>query len=79
MNQTQTRESVDLREIAEVFPLRGSFNAGVPYGSGHINDAFAVRFDKAGTPARCILQRINRQVFRTSRNANMFGTSWMGP
>jgi hypothetical protein len=55
---------IDLRAIAGSFHLYGSFVDGAPYGSGHINDTYAVRFDQAGTPVRYILQRINSRVFR---------------
>jgi len=57
---------VTIRELAAVaaaFPLLGAFRGGGPYGSGHINDTFAVTFDQAGTPVRYILQRINRRIF----------------
>lgn len=53
----------DLSAVAEAFPLLGRFGGGAPYGSGHINDTFAITFDQAGTPVRYILQRINRRIF----------------
>jgi hypothetical protein len=64
MSQAQTRSPVDLREIATAFLLYGDFIGGAPYGSGHINDTFAVRFDQAGKPVRYIFQRINDRVFK---------------
>ena len=64
MSSSSKSSPVDLRTIAESFLLYGSFIDGAPYGSGHINDTFAVRLDQAGTPVRYILQRINSQVFR---------------
>lgn len=54
----------DLAAIARAFPLWGRFAGGIRYGSGHINDTFAVTFDQAGTQVRYILQRINARVFR---------------
>jgi len=55
---------LDLAGVAEAFPLWGRFRTGAPYGSGHINDTFAVTFDQAGTPVRYILQRINQRIFQ---------------
>ncbi|HWA87893.1 MAG TPA: aminoglycoside phosphotransferase family protein [Opitutus sp.] len=55
---------IDLAAVAAAFSLQGSFREGVPYGSGHINDTFAVTMDQAGTAVRYILQRINHRVFR---------------
>jgi hypothetical protein len=34
------------------------------YGSGHINDTYAVTFEEATGPVRYILQRINHDIFR---------------
>ena len=54
----------DLRDMVSCFALPGDFMAAVPYGSGHINDTYAVTVDQGGTPVRYILQRINHQVFK---------------
>ncbi|HWL14182.1 MAG TPA: aminoglycoside phosphotransferase family protein, partial [Opitutus sp.] len=54
----------DLATIVRSFPLLGRFREGTPYGSGHINDTFAVTFDQAGRPVRYILQRINHRIFK---------------
>ena len=56
--------SPDLATVARAFPLLGRFLDAAPYGSGHINDTFAVRFDQAGTPVRYIFQRINDRIFK---------------
>lgn len=56
--------SVDLAAVAQAFPLLGRFRHGAPYGSGHINDTFAVEYDQAGKAVRYILQRINRRIFQ---------------
>lgn len=61
---SQTNLEVDLRTVCGAFPLHGQFLGGAPYGSGHINDTFAVEFDQAGTRVRYILQRINQRVFK---------------
>src|SRR5688500_17554177 len=53
----------DLGAVVRAFPLLGQFREGAPYGSGHINDTFAVVLDQAGAPMRYILQRINQRVF----------------
>lgn len=48
--------------VAGQFPL-GEVSGLQPYGSGHINDTFAVNAQKGGAPCRYILQRINTKVF----------------
>ncbi len=54
----------DLAAVVRAFPLLGRFREGAPYGSGHINDTFAVVLDQAGAPVRYILQRVNPRVFK---------------
>jgi len=54
----------DVRGVAAQFDLRGECLDACPYGSGHINDTYAVTINQAGTPVRYILQRINHAVFR---------------
>jgi hypothetical protein len=59
-----TVSTTDLAAVVQGFPLRGRLQASGPYGSGHINDTFAVVVDQAGTPVRYILQRINHLIFK---------------
>lgn len=54
----------DLRTVATAFELRGDFVAATPYGSGHINDTYAVTLDQAGVQVRYIFQRINHNIFK---------------
>ena len=54
----------DLREISRHFAIPGDFLHGVPHGTGHINDTFAVTFSQGGTPVRYILQRVNHAIFK---------------
>ena len=54
----------DLRAVSAQFQIYGDFREAAPYGSGHINDTYAVVFDQAGSPMRYILQRINHHVFK---------------
>ena len=61
MNQNA---SYDLRAIACQFLIYGEFRHAEPWGTGHINDTYAVVFDQGGTPVRYILQRINQKVFQ---------------
>jgi len=42
----------------------GDFMFGEPYGSGHINDTFAVTYSQGHKPVKYIQQRINNHVFR---------------
>lgn len=54
----------DLQTILEHFIADDLFLSAVPYGEGHINDTFAVNFQKnSGDRYRVILQRINHLVF----------------
>jgi len=54
----------DLREVCHAFDLRGEYVIGVPFGTGHINDTFAVTYDQGGAWVRYIVQRINTNVFK---------------
>lgn len=54
----------DLRSVGRAFSLPGDFSGGKPYGSGHINDTFAVTYNQAGTPVRYIHQRVNHNIFK---------------
>ena len=62
--QPQAPAPVNLAAVASQFALYGQYLGGMPYGTGHINDTFAVRFDQAGTETRYIFQRINRNIFK---------------
>ena len=62
-----TREQLCARreEVIQQFSFDGRFLDAVPYGSGHINDTFLVRFQQQnGDVKRYILQRMNQEVFR---------------
>ena len=61
---SNARQPIDLKRIAGAFGLLGSFESGAPYGSGHINDTFALVYDQGGRPIRYILQRVNENVFK---------------
>lgn len=52
-----------LAEMTTQFLVRGQFRSGIPYGTGHINDTFAIECEDQGGRVRYILQRINRYVF----------------
>ncbi len=54
----------NLRAVGAGFRLYGEFVIGVPFGTGHINDTFAVTFDQGGTLNRYIFQRLNTGIFR---------------
>ncbi len=61
---TDGSKAYDLKTIARNFQLYGQFVDGQPYGSGHINDTFAITLSQGGTPVRYVLQRINHNVFK---------------
>ena len=46
------------------FKFDGVFVDAMAHGSGHINDTYLVLFDNGGTPARFIVQHINRTIFK---------------
>ena len=54
----------DLETIGASFGLPGRFVDGSPYGSGHINDTYILRFCDGGGEVRYILQRVNQAVFK---------------
>jgi len=54
----------ELKKMAANFPVLGDFTDAAPYGSGHINDTYAVIYSQSGKPVRYILQRINKNVFK---------------
>ena len=52
-------------EVANKFPLAGTFQSVYPYGSGHINDTFALVYQLPdGKSKRYLLQKINTGVFQ---------------
>jgi hypothetical protein len=53
-----------LKEVIAAFQTHGNAVSAAPYGSGHINDTYAVTFDYEGASTRYILQRINHNVFK---------------
>lgn len=54
----------DLAEVVRHFQLEGRFLDAIPYGSGHINDTYASRFETGDGVVRYIHQRINNNVFK---------------
>jgi Ser/Thr protein kinase RdoA (MazF antagonist) len=53
-----------VRTVARQFEIDGEFLEAQPFGSGHINDTYRVRFESGGESFFHILQRINRNVFK---------------
>jgi len=52
-----------LEDVGKYFCIPGDYVQGTPYGSGHINDSFAVTYNQGGTDIRYIFQRINDDIF----------------
>ena len=50
--------------LVTAFNLTGEFVSAAPYGSGHINDTFALTMAVDGESVRYIYQRINEHVFK---------------
>lgn len=58
-------KSIELQEALDAFPLKGTILGAFRYGSGHINDTYAVSTELDGKiDVRYILQRINTTVFK---------------
>lgn len=55
---------VDIAKVASAFRLPGTFVSASPYGSGHINDTYAVVQETGEGRRRFLLQRINEKVFK---------------
>lgn len=53
----------DLRAVVRAFAIEGEFVSGKRWGSGHINDSYAVVVVARGGPVRYLVQRINDTVF----------------
>ena len=54
---------MEIESIFNSFDIYGDFIRAYPYGSGHINDTYAVECNQAGAKVRYILQRINHNIF----------------
>jgi len=54
----------DIESVASNFTLDGRLIESEPFGSGHINDTFSLKYQTDGGEKRYVLQRINHRVFR---------------
>lgn len=50
-------------KVAKEFSFEGTLIDAVPYGNGHINDTYALTYEKDGAKKRYILQKMNKSVF----------------
>ena len=57
----------EISDIAKKFCFEGEYVSAAPFGSGHINDTFALVFEKNGDKIRYILQKMNKKVFPDTR------------
>lgn len=62
-----------VREVVAGFMIPADFVSAAPYGSGHINDTFAVAMSQRGTPLRYIVQRINHRFQRVRSIEAQYG------
>jgi hypothetical protein len=60
-DKAETRHVTD---VASHFQIPGSVVDAAPYGSGHINDTYAVTTEDNGSRRRWLFQRINTNVFK---------------
>ena len=56
--------SINVNDAIKAFCFDGEFVDFRPFGNGHINDTYLVRFRLNGKTKKCILQRINHGVFK---------------
>lgn len=56
--------NLNVRRVAQQFQMDGEFSSAAPFGSGHINDTFCAAFQRDGAQTRCLLQRINHDIFK---------------
>ena len=56
--------SQNLAEIVQRFQIPGEYVSGGPYGTGHINDTYAVTVRQGADEKRFILQRVNHRIFK---------------
>ena len=54
----------NIADVVSAFHVEGDLQAIVPYGTGHINDTYAVSISLGGTPVRYLLQRVNHEIFK---------------
>ena len=54
----------DLRKVCRQFRFAGEWLDGAPYGTGHINDTYAIRQQTGAGVTRYILQRVNHKIFK---------------
>ena len=53
-----------IKEIISNFKIYGDFIDAKPFGNGHINDTYLVKFNQAGIEVKYILRKINKFVFK---------------
>ncbi len=53
-----------LKTVAEQFLVVGTWQDAIPYGHGHINDTYLVKWRVKQTTSHTILQRINHLIFK---------------
>ena len=64
-------------EAIQIFDFPGSLVDFRPFGNGHINDTYMVRFRYKGRTRKYILQRVNGEVFKQPEQvmSNMIGVT----
>jgi len=53
-----------IKKVLKNFLIPADYVSSGPYGSGHINDTYAVNCDQGGTEIRYLLQRVNHKIFK---------------
>lgn len=69
--------SAGAAEAVKCFDYRGTLVDFRPFGNGHINDTYMVRYRYGGRIVKYILQRINKDVFKNPEQvmANIIGVT----
>lgn len=80
MEKIQDVRYQKLLKVIENFDFSGKFEEARLFGSGHINETYCVVFSTEKGNNRYILQKINKQIFKTPEELmeNIIGvTSWL--
>lgn len=62
---TREEQCSGIEKAIDAFCFEGTCLSHKPYGSGHINDTFLLDFSNSVAPKRYILQRMNRDIFKS--------------
>lgn len=73
----RNNSSVNVNDAIKAFDFEGNLVDFRPFGNGHINDTYLIRFRSKGKTKKYILQRINHAVFKNPEQvmSNVIGVT----